>query len=796
MQFNKHFNSILKYLTATIMAVILVACAKDNDSDNITVSTETLNFSWQAGEQSFDIKADKEFVISSPYDWISISKAQYPAGSYTITVAVAQNPETEFRIGEIYIAVNGQKATVINVVQEPNSKLAGLDIQHDDTNLNSAKQTFNLNVTTKYDFRVWTNEKWLVRSDTTCTSGENIKISVGVERNKLMLPRTGYIYIKSIQTNMADSIEIVQSAFEPMFTLSPDTLKIDGNHGILSFSASCDTDFRITSQASWIKIPSDYHFAADSTYSISLDIARNTTESTRTGYVILTSEVSYTLRDTLVVVQTKRIPSVDNDITLLTFKKSQNPSLSKDYAFAPDASGKITGRIPEPVDIRNLIATYTTSAAQLYINSAEQTNGATKHDFTQVITIKAVAESGAVKTYTIDLTHFTGLPVLYINTDSHQEIASKNTYEGASIYIMGGRNFGDLAFQQMEIHGRGNSSWDTFRKKPSYTFKLNTSQNILGMPKSKKWVLIGNYRDKTLLRNNVGWWLSSQLPALKWTPRYQHVELVLNGTHRGVYQLAEQVRIDDDRVNINEMLPTDTKGDAITGGYIIELDRGSDADQWGWAMPFMLGSSHRANIKQPKIDESNLKQRDYIYGYLSHVDSLLGQSTDMTYVMNTYIDMPSWAAQWLVFELTGTTEPNGPNSWYTYKDKNDLKWYCGPSWDFDYRSFIPSTANGWITASAIYMRYMRRYRPFENELRAQWAILRPKMTDLIKYINQQREYMRLSAEANWAIHDQNLIDDGRHENGDEQMTSDAAIDRMISYIKLKWTFVSNNINNM
>ena len=74
--------------------------------------------------------------------------------------------------------------------------------------------------------------------------------------------------------------------------------------------------------------------------------------------------------------------------------------------------------------------------------------------------------------------------------------------------------------------------------------------------------------------------------------------------------------------------------------------------------------------------------------------------------MTKYIDMPSWAAQWLVFEISGTPEPNGPSSWYTYKDKNDDKWYCGPPWDFDYKSFVPSTANQWISANAIYMPMM------------------------------------------------------------------------------------------
>ena len=56
--------------------------------------------------------------------------------------------------------------------------------------------------------------------------------------------------------------------------------------------------------------------------------------------------------------------------------------------------------------------------------------------------------------------------------------------------------------------------------------------------------------------------------------------------------------------------------------------------------------------------------------------------------------------------------------------------------------------------------------------------------------------MRISAQANWFIHEQNLIDDNRRENGDEFIPSDEAIDRMIQYLRLKWEFIDNNIANL
>ncbi|MBR4996017.1 MAG: CotH kinase family protein [Alistipes sp.] len=500
-------------------------------------------------------------------------------------------------------------------------------------------------------------------------------------------------------------------------------------------------------------------------------------------------------------------PSDSNfNIAKIIFSPEDNPSLDTNVVIYPDANNTFSRRMYAnkyingktylmPVDIHNLVVKFESDAKAIYVNGIEHQDGAA-YDFRQPLTITAKADTGNEKGYTIALTHYTELPIMFINLASGDEVKSRDEYEDATIEIWGCGDLPGLEKMSMQIHGRGNSSWDTFKKKPSYTISLESKQKLLGMPKHKKWVLIGNYRDKTLLRNNVAWWISDKLSGIKYTPRFQHVELILNGTHRGVYQLVEQVRIDNDRVDINEMKPTDTEGEAITGGYIIELDRGYDSDQWVWTLPHLQGYSPRASIKKPKIDESNEHQRAYIRNYLMTVDSLLGTSTDMSYVMERYIDMPSWAAQWLVFELSGTPEPNGPNSWYTYKDKSDDKWYCGPPWDFDYTSYIPSTANLWRNRDYVYQPQMRRYAPYREELIRQWEQISGLLPDLITYINEQRSYMRHSANANWNMHEQNLIDDNRRENGDEFIPSDEAIDRMIDYLQQKWAFVESNIRNL
>lgn len=146
----------------------------------------------------------------------------------------------------------------------------------------------------------------------------------------------------------------------------------------------------------------------------------------------------------------------------------------------------------------------------------------------------------------------TGIPIVEINVSDGTDIDSKNEWKKASFSIMGefcGED--DIIIDEIQIKGRGNSSWD-YAKKP-YSIKFSSKEKILGMPKSKRWVLIANYSDKTLLRNFFVSKLGNNLYDTVWNPSFKSVNLILNGKYRGVYILGEAIRIDSTRVNIDDI---------------------------------------------------------------------------------------------------------------------------------------------------------------------------------------------------------------------------------------------------
>ena len=147
------------------------------------------------------------------------------------------------------------------------------------------------------------------------------------------------------------------------------------------------------------------------------------------------------------------------------------------------------------------------------------------------------------------------LPVLDLTTENAAPIVSETDYVTGSMSITPPASSTYPVFSgTMQIKGHGNTTW-SLPKKP-YKVKLDTKAGLLGMPSGKDWVLLANYDDKSLLRDQVAFEAGRRV-GMAWTPNSQFVEVFLNGQYQGNYQLTEEIKIDKHRVNIPEMDDTD-----------------------------------------------------------------------------------------------------------------------------------------------------------------------------------------------------------------------------------------------
>ena len=327
------------------------------------------------------------------------------------------------------------------------------------------------------------------------------------------------------------------------------------------------------------------------------------------------------------------------------------------------------------------------------------------------------------------------LPTLSIFTAGGAPIASKEVYVAGEMTLTD-TSGAVLTQGALEIRGRGNTTWD-MPKKP-YRVRLVSGASLLGMPSSRHWVLLANFSDKTLIRNELAF-EASRMVGLAWTPRSQQVDLRVNGQYLGIYQLTEHVRVATDRVNISSLSVGDTSAARITGGYLLEVDeRRGEAFCFNSTMTRMVFC---ANTPETLLEPAWAKHREYITGYIAKTDSAIfgANFRDSLQGYAAYIDVESAVNYYLVQEMVKNVDGDLRFSSYMYKPRGG-KLTFGPVWDFDLaignaNYYGADLVTGWYSRQAQWFTRLFQDPAFEARVKAKWAQL--KANGSIAELNRQ-----------------------------------------------------------
>ena len=273
-------------------------------------------------------------------------------------------------------------------------------------------------------------------------------------------------------------------------------------------------------------------------------------------------------------------------------------------------------------------------------------------------------------------TQMTDLPTIYIDTYDGWGIFSKETYKYCQLHYVD--ETGQVtAYDSVSIRGRGNSTWN-MAKKP-YKIKFNNKEKFLGKgyAKAKKWTLLANAGDKTMMRNAVTSAMGA-FTSLKFNPAAKFADMVLNGQYVGTYQISDQVDVRAHRVNIMEQPYPINDSTNITGGYLLEVDGFKDGNC------FYTGT-YRAPVRihYPEDDEIDNKQTTYIRNHVNTFEKALVSAdfTDSEKGYRAYVDTTSLIDWYLCTEISANID--GFFSTYFYKEQDNPRLFWGPLWDYD-----------------------------------------------------------------------------------------------------------------
>lgn len=452
-----------------------------------------------------------------------------------------------------------------------------------------------------------------------------------------------------------------------------------------------------------------------------------------------------------------------------------NVFINDKYASLDRNAAAFTSTLPTLTDFSEIKVRVNSDADQIMLGDRAFSPEGEILDLSEPITLRFVFGQ-TYQDFTVSVRN-TGLPVVRVTTPA--TVTSKeNWMEGASLRIE--LPDGTVDYEgPMSIRGRGNSTW-SYPKKP-YALKLDAKAEILDMPSHKRWVLLANWKDRTLLRNAAAFWLSSHT-GLPYTVRGEFVELELNGKHLGNYYLCEQIKINKNRVNVKD------------GGYLIELDSYFDEVNRFKSPRFNLPWM----VKEPDEEELTQEAFQQLKDWVAALEDLLKDEDRVkAHEYEQYLDVDTAIDYLIVEELTmnhdfyNTWPAEGPHSTYLYLQPGG-KLYTGPVWDFDYHSFVPDRTNFWAGANkTMYYPALLKDEKFRARLIERWDAQKDELRKLPDYIDATVARISLSESFNasmWPI-------DNR-ENGDETMSWSESVQRMKSSFVSKWEWMDTNIRTL
>ena len=330
--------------------------------------------------------------------------------------------------------------------------------------------------------------------------------------------------------------------------------------------------------------------------------------------------------------------------------------------------------------------------------------------------------------------------------------------------------YGSVVFDHiskyMSIKGRGNSTSTTwgFEKKPynitiyeDAGFQDSKKVEFVKGVKTKKWSLIANFLDNSLMRNKIAMDLAEDI-GIGMKTRF--ADLWMNGEYLGNYLITPK----------NDY-------NAPDGGYALENDNYLEEGEEQFPIPGMFeigkitgdrGYYNRMTVKD--IGKDAKKQgvdTAAIEDYFLEAWAALEDFDSESY--QNYFDMDSWAKMFLMYEVSKTYDCFS-GSLLMHRDglTPSDKLIAGPAWDYDvsfgrtlHKFFVGVAENVQVNAEGWYndsiglmavnepislLQELQKHASFMRHVAKVYNENRQSFEDAAANVDRQREVIRQSAE--------------------------------------------------
>ena len=333
--------------------------------------------------------------------------------------------------------------------------------------------------------------------------------------------------------------------------------------------------------------------------------------------------------------------------------------------------------VPSTQRIADTVIYYTGTITEATAGQVDAANGIITGAFTASgDQVQLSASDETVHTVVVMQSKLPSVHITLNGTTLGQVHRDKNVkYKNNTVSIMDPSGKYDLLAEDcVEFKGRGNSTWAFFDKK-AYQIKFDDKTSVLGMGKAKKWVLLANAADETLMRNMLCLNVADQI-GMDFVTEFAFVDLWVNGEYLGNYMFGEKVELGENRVDLDDPYATLFEQDT---SFYFEEDYWFYNDTMG---KFFTAKETNADDSDPAevqiaIDAFQ-RSLDKLMRYLYTTPSAEVKISELEKI----IDVDSFAKYYLVNEYCGNAESTA-SSFYAHMNGLDDVIHLGPVWDYD-----------------------------------------------------------------------------------------------------------------
>ncbi len=398
-------------------------------------------------------------------------------------------------------------------------------------------------------------------------------------------------------------------------------------------------------------------------------------------------------------------------------------------------------RILNITDDRMLIPRFTFQGSVVTINGEEAESGKKAYDFSTPVVLSVITAS-KIKDYVVYVNSYTGLPSVWLDTNSHVNVANANQYYGGSIKIIDGpktRAGSGVTKASVKIMGLSPIRWyrpdfilsnseDLLLAKNGYFLKFNNNISLFNEPKGTTWRLLPNLNDMTFLHNQTAFFMG-RISKLEYTPRAHYVDMFMNSRFFGNYVMTERPDLTEERVNIG------------SDGFILNI--GSDE-----AGQYFYGTYLERPVTVMAPGSPSAEYVSYANDFVVKAENALFSSnfTDENAGWQKYMDMDSFVDWYLINEIARNQDGAfSKNCLMNLARGGKLK--MGPLWDFE-KAFGNTTkkepAEGFVIKGVKWYERLFQDPAFVAKIKERFDYFYTHQQDILSEINANAEYLRYS----------------------------------------------------